>query len=272
MNLNLPLASLIVLAYFNAIWQIMLWAYDLLHPVLGFMLVFFFPVLAGVAIFLLIYERVGDGWTGPVLASTILFPILYCVSYATRTPDYVKFVHSGGNDFAGSPSGIDNNDHLYYSLEDSLVKAEEYGVSYSSNKPRQGTTRYSKHFALPIYDAASGERQTVWICSSYSSGIRIDDGKGGSYGLKETELKSAFGIGVIHGRRLAEPNCFRAVGDYLEKAGLPPIARPLVLDLEKEDAAEYYRKAKIHFWTLTGLLNALFITLFVFVYRANKNV
>jgi hypothetical protein len=270
MSLNLLFSSLLVLAYFNTVWQIMLWTYDLLHPILGFILIFFFPVLAGVAVFLLLYEKVGDSWTGPVLVSTILFPILYSVSYATRAPDYVKYVHSGGDVFAGRPSGIDNNDHLYYSLENSLVKAEEYGASYSSNKPRQSTTTYSKHFALPIFDAITDERQNAWICSSYSSGLRIDDGKGGTYGLKETELKSAFGTGVIHGRRIVESNCFRAVADYLGKSGLPPIERPLVIDLENEPAAEYYRKARIHFWILTGILNALFITLFVFVYRANR--
>lgn len=270
--MNLPLASLLVLVYFNAVWQIMLWTYDLLHPVLGFMLIFFFPVIAGVAVFLFLYDKAGDGWTGPVLVSTILFPILYSVSYATRAPDYIKYVHSGGDVFAGQASGIDNNEHLYYTFENSLVKAEEFGASYSSNKPRQSTTTYSKHFALPIFDAATGERQNAWICSSYSSGIQIDDGKGGPYGLNETELRRAFGTGVIHGRRLVESNCFRAVNNYLEKAGLSAIQRPLVLDLEKEDAAEYYQKAKIHFWILTGLLNALFITLFVFVYRANKSV
>jgi hypothetical protein len=270
MILNLPLASIIVLAYFNLVWQIMLWTYDLLHPVLGFMLVFFFPVIAGVVIYLVVCDSAGESWTGPVLVSTILFPILYSVSYATRTPDYIKYVHSGGDVFAGRPSEIDSSEHLYYSLENSLVKAEEYGASYSSNKPRQSTTTYSKHFALPVFDAATGERQNAWICSSYSSGLRIDDGKGGTYGLKETELKGAFGTGVIHGRRIVESNCFRAVANYLEKSGLQPIERPLVIDLEKEPAAEYYRKARIHFWILTGILNALFITLFVFVYRANR--
>jgi hypothetical protein len=39
--MSLPLASLLVLVYFNAVWQIMLWAYDLLHPILGFMLLLF---------------------------------------------------------------------------------------------------------------------------------------------------------------------------------------------------------------------------------------
>ena len=99
--MNLPLASLLVLVYFNAVWQIMLWAYDLLHPVLGFMLVFFFPVIAGVAVYLVLYEKAGDSWTGPVLVSTILFPIFYSVSYATRAPDYIKYIHSGRDVFSG---------------------------------------------------------------------------------------------------------------------------------------------------------------------------
>jgi hypothetical protein len=270
--MNLPLSSLIVLVYFNVVWQIMLWCYDLLHPVLGFMLVFFFPVFAGVAVYLITYEKIAEGWVGPVVASTVLFPILYSASYATRAPDYIKYVHSGGDVFAGQASGIDGSGHLYYTLENSLVKPEDFGTSYSSNKPRQSTTTYSKHFALPVYDAVTGERQNAWICSSYSSGIQIDDGKGGPYGLKETELKNVFGTGTVHGRRIVESNCFRAVARYLENNGLPPIDRPLVLDLEKETSGEYYRKAKIHFWIATGVLNLFFIVFFVFVYRANKGV
>lgn len=268
--MNIPLSSLITLVYFNVIWQILLWGYHLLHPVLGFTLVFAFPVVAGVALYLVTYEKLAEGWVGPVLVSTILFPIFYSVTYATRAQDYVKYVHSGRDVFSGEVSGIDNNEHVYYTLENSMVKPEEFGAAYSSNKPRQSTTTYSKHFALPVYDAVTGGRQNAWICSSYSSGIRIDDGSGGPYGLKDTELRSAFGTGTLHGRRIVESNCFRAVGKYLENAGLPGIDRPLVLDLEKEEAAEYFRKAKLHFWVVTGILNAFFIILFVFVYRANK--
>ena len=60
-----------------------------------------------------------------MLVSTILFPIFYSVAYTTRTPDYIKYVHSGGDVFAGQASGIDGNEHLYYTLENSLVKPEE---------------------------------------------------------------------------------------------------------------------------------------------------
>lgn len=270
--MNLSLSSLIVLVYFNVVWQIMLWCYDLLHPVLGFMLVFFFPVFAGVAIYLITYEKIAESWVGPVIGSTVLFPILYCAAYATRAPDYIEYIHSGRDVFIGQPAAIDNDEHKFYTLEDSLVKADEFGTAYHSNKPRQSTTTYSKYFALPVYDAGTGERRDVWICSSVSKGLRIDDGAGGPYGMKETELKSAFGTGVIYGRKIVESNCFRAVASYLEKAGLPPMERPLVIDLEKETSDEYYRKARIHFWILTAALNAFFIIFFVFVYRANKGI
>ena len=72
--MNLPLSSLITLVYFNVIWQIMLWGYDLLHPVLGFMLVFFFPVIAGVAIYLVTYEKMAEGWVGPRACFHYPFP------------------------------------------------------------------------------------------------------------------------------------------------------------------------------------------------------
>lgn len=270
--MNLLLSSFIVLAYFNAVWQIMLWGYDLLHPVLGFMLVFFFPVIAGVAIYLVTYERLAEGWVGPVVASTVLFPILYCAAYATRAPDYVKYIHSGRDVFSGRPVEMDDSNHLYYTLESSLIKPDEFGTAYHSNKPRQSTTTYSKYFALPVYDAGTGERQDAWICSSVAKGIPIDNGAAGPYGLSETELKDAFGTGIIHGRKIVESNCSRAVANYLEKNGLPAIERPLILDLEKETPEEYYRRAKLHFGILTGLLNAFFIVFFAFVYRANKGV
>lgn len=270
--MNLPLASLIVLAYFNVVWQIMLWSYNYLHPILGFMLIIFFPVFAGIAVYIVLESRVPEAWVIPVLISTILFPIIYGISHLTRVPDHIKYVQTGGKVFAGRVSEIDGLSHIYYTLENARIQPGEFGASYDTTRPRQSTTTYHKYFAVPVFDADTGAPPNVFLCDSIRSGMRIDNGSGGEYGLKETELPQVLAIEQIHGRRISDGICRRAVEKYYEKTGISPPGAPIILDIQKENASVYYGKARIHFWLFTALLNALFITLFLFVYRANKSV
>lgn len=268
--MNLPLASLIVLVYFNVVWQVMLWCYDLVHPVLGFLLVIVFPVFAGIAVYLVLLDRAPEAWIIPLLVSTILFPVLYGVSHLTRLPDYLKYVRTSGDFFEGNVAEINSLSHIYYTLNNAEVRAAEFGTSYDTTRPRQSTTTFHKYFAMPVFDKDNGASRGIFVCDSIKSGIRIDNGAGGSYGLDETELTHV--SSVLYGRKIVGASCDRAARVWFAKSGKEVTERPLILEIENETATEYYRMARIHFWAFTVLLNALFITLFAFVYRANKGI
>lgn len=270
--MNLPLASIIILAYINAVWQIMLWGYDLIHPVFGFFLIIFFPVFAGIAVYLALQDRVPEAWVIPLLVSTILFPVVYGVSHLTRLPDHIKFVRTGGSVFEGNVGDINDRSQIYYTLNNADLRAAEFGASYDSTRPRQSTTTYHKYFALPVFDRETNTSPGIFVCDSIKSGLQIDNGAGGSYGLSETDIPRALDSGPLYGRTILDASCDRAARAWYKKAGKDLTERPLILEIETETAAEYYRMARIHFWAFTIALNALFITLFAFVYRANKGI
>lgn len=265
-----PLAALIILLYFNLVWQVMLWCFDLAHPILAFLLILAFPVIAAVGLSFIVNRIAGESWMIPVLVSAILFPALYGISHLTRMPDYIRYVHSSGDVFRGKVSDIDSAGYIYYELENALIDTKDFGTAYGTTKPRQSTTTYYKYFAVPIRDAQNNEAKTPFLCDSKSGGIPIDNGAGGPYGMSETGLKNFSGAGTLYCRRITEMNCARAAANYYEKAGLAAPQAPVILELESESAGHYYASARLHFWLVTGLLNAVFITMLVFVYRADK--
>lgn len=267
------LAALTVLLYCNLVWQIMLWCFDVLHPVLSFLLILAFPIAGAIGASYLIYWITGDdNWMLPILVSAVLFPALFGFAHFTRTPDYVRYVHSGGDVFRGDAAGIDRPDHVYYEIYTASISAQEFGVAYDSTRPRQSTTTYYKYFAVPIRDARTGTLKDAFLCGWKRGGIPIDEGAGGSYGIEESGVLKAAVADPLYARKISEMNCTRAAQNYYKKTGQSPAQAALILELESESAHEYYASARLHFWIMAAVLNAIFITLLVFVYRAERTV
>jgi hypothetical protein len=241
------LAALIILFYCNLVWQIMIWCFDLLHPVLGFLLFLVFPVIAAVLFSFLVNKLAGESWMIPVLVSAILFPALYGISHLTRMPDHILYVHSSSDVFRGDAAGIDRSNYVYYEIHKAAINTQEFGAAYGTTKPRQSTTTYYKYFAIPIRDAQNGEIKNVFLCGSKTSGVPIDNGAGGPYGIDETGLKNFSGADPVYARQISEMNCSRAAANYYEKTGQTAPQAPVILELESESAGHYYASARLHY-------------------------
>lgn len=269
----------IVLVHCNVTWLIIVWCFDFLPWLGAFLLVIFFPVFASVAVGLLTVWKIGEDLMAVVAGASILFPIVYGVSHATRMPDYVRFVHSGRAAFQGAVSEIESGRHLFYALDGFLIKnlqtEDEFGVSYSSSRTRQSTTTYAKHFAVPVFDAKSADAPPrLWLCDSYKSGSsRSDSYEYDLYGFEKTSLSQSLNAVTLYGKRGDDDNCRRAVAQYLTKKNAPPLVeKPLLLELVGEPAEDYYRTASRHYWMMTAVLNLLFLGLSIFSLKKTGNL
>jgi hypothetical protein len=268
----------IILVHCNVTWLIVVWSFDLLHWLAAFLLVIVFPIFASVAVGGLALSKIGDDLMAVVAAASILFPIVYGVSHATRMPDYVRFVHSGRDAFQGAVSEIESGTHLFYALDDFLIKnlktEEEFGVSYSSTT-RKSSTTHAKHFAVPVFDAKEPDAPPrLWLCDTYKSGsLRSDNYEYNLYGFEKTSLSQSLNPATLYGKRGGSDDCRRAVAQYLTKKNAPPlIEKPLLLELVGEPPEDYYRTARRHYWMMTAVLNLLFLGLSFFSLKKTGNL
>lgn len=254
--------------YCNLTWQIIVWSNDLLHSFIGLLFVFIFPIFSGVAIYLFLTLKLEEeDRGGAFIIAGLLIPILYMVSYATRMPEYVKFVHSGYSSFSGDVSGVNSNEYVFYTLkgfEIKNLKDGEFSVSYSSYKPKSSTTYY-KHFVIPVFDAKNVGEPKVWLCAAYKSQTISDDYKYNLYGFDKTGLSKSIYSDIISGIAIRDYDCDRAILQYQKKFNLPKTENTLILDVKDETAEVYYEKARFHFWIFTGSMNLFFLALFGFV-------
>jgi hypothetical protein len=253
---------LIAFLFCNLTWQILVWGIHFLHPVLGVLMVFLLPVFLGIAVYVIFPGDFDDDWAVVFFASGVLFPIFYFSSYATRAPEYVEFVYSGYQKYAGKIVEIQNHEPLFYELTDFAVKdakAGEFGASYSSSSQKSSTT-YAKHFVVPLFDKNDSSAPRAWLFGTYKSGSsRIDNGDAGYYGFDRTSLGKARTASTLYAKKVSSYDAERAVAQYLKKMNLPAVSEPLVLEMVDEPAESYYRRGKIFFWIWTGFLNMGFM-------------
>lgn len=274
--MNRALYLLIVFIFSNLTWQIIIWGNDLVHPLLGIALVLVFPIFAGVAVYLIFLDKIDDDWSTIFLASGVLFPIFYWSLYATRAPEYVRFVHSGYHRFAGAVGEINSSEPLFYELSDFHVKDAKsgaFGVSYSSSS-RKSSTTHAKHFVVPLFDKNNAiAAPRLWLVDTYKTGSsRADSGDHGIYGFEKTRLGGgALNASTLYAKRANSYDAQRAVQQYLKKMNLPPDENPLILELVDEPAQEYYRKGKIYLLIWTFFFNLFYLGASAYVSRKRSD-
>lgn len=253
---------LIVFLFCNLIWQILVWGNHFLHPTVAALAVFLLPLFLGIAVYAIFLDDFEDDWGVVFFASFILFPVLYFSSFMTRAPEYVEFVYSGYQTYAGKVGEIPNGEPLFYELTDFAIKdakAGEFGASYSS-KTQKSTTTHSKHFVVPLFDKNDQSQPRAWLFDTYKSGsLRADNGDAGYYGFENTNLSKPLNAATLYAKRVASYDANKAIVQYLKKMNLPKVETPLVLELVDEPAESYYRRGKIFFWIWTVLLNIGFM-------------
>lgn len=248
--------------YCNVTWQSIVWLYGLVPSFIGLVLVFVIPIALGVGLFLYFNAKVDENMSAIFVGAGILIPVVYMFSFATRMPDYVRYVETGRHTFVGRPADISDRSAVFYEIREFVagkVDNGEFGVSYSVTS-RKSSTTHSKHFVVPIFDAADTTSPRAFAFATYTGGSsEIDGGQRGLYGFDQTLLRQRIGRENLSGRKVSDDNAVKAVADYVQKRGANPEPAPLIIELVDESAADYFKTGAFHFWSMTAILNLIFM-------------